>query len=521
MKHAQNDSVGRLLRHANDILETIDGTLWDSGGLLAAFPQFAEHLSEDLRIEVGQARAMAEKTLVGQWIKFTQGCVERVAELEREVCGLREWVGGGRMLPGVVRGGKGRGKKRRGNKGKAKANGKGTTAESETSASIAEQSDGPEDQDDYVLAGLSSTLYTRLQTELNNRETAAITREQNARRRGYTSASLRASRSLEGGAGNEDENRTEGEQDAAEDENDRNWIPPNITSWIECTSRIYRVRGRETLYVVQAWDLRPGGEKVRAVEQGPLVLSVPVGGGRGRVPVPVVGGENGERGRGPNGGEQGPNGGGGKNDGEGAGANVGANGGGGADTLSEIQNLRDAFDKQSRQLAMMENENRALREQNAELDHEKNMIERWYSQATTQKPPADIGARSGDGNRPEPFKETVPATGRNTAATTEASRAEIEKLKRDNRLCEAQLKRQIHLEELARVRTEDERAQKERAQRLLEEAVERTREAEDNLREALESVQEQRREEDGDGAVERAVRENVERDRRERYGAGA
>lgn len=84
------DDVGRLLRHVNEMLEIIDATYEDEGGLLAAMPDLhsllAEESNRQLRME--EAKTLCEGTILGQWMGFTQNLIKRVAELEREVVGL-------------------------------------------------------------------------------------------------------------------------------------------------------------------------------------------------------------------------------------------------------------------------------------------------------------------------------------------------------------------------------------------------------------------------------------------------
>lgn len=45
-------------------------------------------------------------------------------------------------------------------------------------------------------------------------------------------------------------------------------------SWVEVTSRVFRVRGQKSVFIIPAWDIHPGAEAVREVENQPLVQTV-------------------------------------------------------------------------------------------------------------------------------------------------------------------------------------------------------------------------------------------------------
>lgn len=48
----------------------------------------------------------------------------------------------------------------------------------------------------------------------------------------------------------------------------------NIVSWFVVTSRVFRVRGQQSVFVIPAWDIHPGAEAVRKNENEPLVQTV-------------------------------------------------------------------------------------------------------------------------------------------------------------------------------------------------------------------------------------------------------
>ena len=225
--HIGEDNMGRYLMHANSVLEYIDNHYEKSGGLLACLPPEKD---DDMR-------EWAEQTLLGQWLAYTQNLVLRVAELEREVVGFREVLVGGNFTPPAVT---------RNDGGHGQGGGK-----------------EEESQNRYVLAGLTPALFGRLQSELDAPEAIAVTREQRARRRGFAAEGLRY------------RSKHRPSDDSTIDIQE-NWIPDNVVAWIECTSRIYRCQGDERLFVIPAWDIRPGAEAVRKIEREPLLISVPV-----------------------------------------------------------------------------------------------------------------------------------------------------------------------------------------------------------------------------------------------------
>ena len=48
----------------------------------------------------------------------------------------------------------------------------------------------------------------------------------------------------------------------------------DVASWVEVTSRVFRVRGQESVFVIPAWDMHPGAEAVRKSESQPFVQTV-------------------------------------------------------------------------------------------------------------------------------------------------------------------------------------------------------------------------------------------------------
>ena len=214
----EREGLGRFMWHANQILEVIDGILEGEGGLLGALPPEGE-------------RELAEESLLGQWLAYTQNLVLRVAELEREVVGLRELCKGGMGVPGVActpSSGTRNGDTR---KGKGREKGGENSQEGWT-----DRRPKSSRKERYILAGLTPSLWTRLQSALSASEQISISREQRAYRRGFTAQGLLES--LHSPHPNSDSESANGVEPR-----DDSWVPDNIVAWIECSSRVYRCQG--------------------------------------------------------------------------------------------------------------------------------------------------------------------------------------------------------------------------------------------------------------------------------------
>ena len=214
---------------------------YTGNNLFAIFPQEADDDDDDEddeeEIQEQTPRQLAKHTLLGQWMAFTQRLMRRVAMLEREVINLREAFS---------------------REWEKQSAANGETAE-------------PDIRDSLSLSGINDALIAQLHTELNTSEAIAVKREQRARARGLTAQSLRqGSRQWQRASDGSMQTQVGGDEEQR--------VPDNIVAWIECSSRIYRVQGSELLFVVPAWDIRPGADKVREIEETPLVVTVPVRG---------------------------------------------------------------------------------------------------------------------------------------------------------------------------------------------------------------------------------------------------
>ena len=210
----ETGDMSTLMAHANENLEILDHYFSPQGGLLALLPP-----------DDGNGK-QSERGIFGQWLRYTQALVDRVAELEREVALMREILGSEHMMPNV--------------------RGKRTAGDVRAKEIVFPQ-------DRYVLAGLNDALWERLHKDLD------IAAEMNAAKDRRAHERLRPR-----GRCCED---LIGKPRCMDDE-------LNTVSWVEVTSRVFRVRGQETVFIIPAWNIHPGAGAVKAIENEPLVQTV-------------------------------------------------------------------------------------------------------------------------------------------------------------------------------------------------------------------------------------------------------
>ena len=162
-----------------------------------------------------------ERGIFAQWLRYTQALVGRVAELEREVASLRDLLAGEHMVPSVRR-----------------------------QSTVTRELCFPQDR--YVLAGLNDALWVRLNEDLN------VAAEMTGARNRRADERLRPRR-----CSNDKLNEVGSKGD---------WL--GAVSWVEVTSRVFRVEGQESVFVIPAWGIHPGAEAVRKIENQPLVQTV-------------------------------------------------------------------------------------------------------------------------------------------------------------------------------------------------------------------------------------------------------
>lgn len=213
-------TIAHARAHANKLLTYLDHRYASTGGILSMTPSSA-----------------AAHTLLGQWLLYTSRLVVRVAALEREVVNLREVLGNEALVAGV----------------------RAHASQNQNGESSAREMLFPQDR--YVLAGLSDTLWLRITEALSISAEEAIDREIDT-----GAGMVRGSGPFQTSTGTDPDPATNQEEQVRYGD---------VVSWVETTARLYRVRGHETVFVIPAWDMHPGVEAVRAVERGPLVMSLP------------------------------------------------------------------------------------------------------------------------------------------------------------------------------------------------------------------------------------------------------
>ena len=207
-------TVTHLTAHANDVLTLLDDRLATAGGILSL--QTSEGTPE---------QAEMAKTLLGQWMQYTAALTRRISDLEREVIASREVLAGEAMVP------------------------KQLSSEAlqmgEDSASInggAKPLTWPQDR--WVLCDLTPGLYDVLKEKLDDKE-KELTAEQSISR-------------LTLGA-------------------DYRGAPRNVVVWVEVSSRIFRVQGHQTLFMIPGHGIHPNATATTEMEQKPLVQTLPRG----------------------------------------------------------------------------------------------------------------------------------------------------------------------------------------------------------------------------------------------------
>ena len=242
--HGGIDNIERwtrpeLLAMANKLLTRLDHVYRSTGGILGIPPPPPPRPWID---EAARPAGLAKNSILAQWLSFTRALTLRLASLEKETVALRGALGHRAQVAGE--------RMKQSREKTAKGEGSG---ERELVFS----------QDRYVLAGLSDGLWDRLNEELTvregeNREERKHEREEREQGRGV---------------------QARGWGDfSGEDEDDDDAGETNVVTWIETTSRLYRVRGHDSIFVIPGFGLHPGAATVHRVERTPLVQAVPVRG---------------------------------------------------------------------------------------------------------------------------------------------------------------------------------------------------------------------------------------------------
>jgi hypothetical protein len=212
----------RYLEHANELLETIDEMFIADGGLLATLP--APNTPE---------RASSDKTLLGQLLSYVSQLTARISELEIDVVRMRDVLASEAAAPKIL------------------------------SASRATRDGIPIafPQDHYVLADLDAALWSKLNTLLNTEEAR--------------NANLQA----------ELDANTRPEASFAPIDSDTHADIPHIdlssttpyprAAVIDVTSRLYRLPGHSTIFMIPGFGEHPHTEATRTLVSRPFVTTLP------------------------------------------------------------------------------------------------------------------------------------------------------------------------------------------------------------------------------------------------------
>jgi hypothetical protein len=216
-----------LMGHANEILEIVDYRCAHKGGLLSLLP----HPGQERRVKV-------EDTFVGQWMVYTSNLSMRVAQLEIEVENSRNVLAGEATAPWVL--------------GRASFFGGGEGVDFGRELLFP--------QDRYVLSGLSQGLWERLDHKLLREAQRKTVVEESV------ATKVRGGRVKPGRKAGGDESAP---------------APPGQPlepiAWVDIKSRVYRVKGKETMFVVlgHGGDLNPDTELTARLEKMPLISVLP------------------------------------------------------------------------------------------------------------------------------------------------------------------------------------------------------------------------------------------------------
>ncbi|KAK4110353.1 hypothetical protein N656DRAFT_770379 [Canariomyces notabilis] len=211
-----------LIMHANACLERLDHEFSSTGGLLSLLPQTepetssTQHESPDLH--------NARKSLLGQWLLFTQHLVARMHDLERSYGNALDALASDASVP----------------------------LQHLSTLGPDGRSTGREiayPQDRWVLVNAGDDVFAHVHDLLDTQEAMVQAKEAIWHRNGVV--------------GEEIWRRERGGEEYA-----RGIVPVNIMT------RYYRLagRGRNTLFVIPAWEAHPGVGYTREVERKPTVV---------------------------------------------------------------------------------------------------------------------------------------------------------------------------------------------------------------------------------------------------------
>lgn len=209
-------NVGLLLGEAENILTRLDEIYRGTGGLQS--------------IPLPPPHNLMRESLLARWIEYVQLLKQRLISLQLESIALRQALSHKAVIPNV----------------RSKSTARPTKYRQKNEKVIP--------QDGYIFTGLSEELHSVLRQQLNLTEAEAedwahVLPKEGSRgifARGWGDFCLDSSAS--GSVFNED----------------RQW---DVKAWIETSSRLYKVRGHDTIFVIPAFGIHPDA---RAIDEHDL-----------------------------------------------------------------------------------------------------------------------------------------------------------------------------------------------------------------------------------------------------------
>lgn len=212
-------TIRALIRHANDILTRLDHEYSAKGGLLAIFPP-----NDDKK-----NRMLAENTVLGSLIRFTQNLVVRMHELEIQHANALDVLACEAGVPRQI------------------ISNLGTTGRAGRPVCYP--------QDRFVLANAGNDVWDFLNRELDRKDNEARVTERTWQSQGVM-----------------------GDQNQGRKENTIFSEDAQSISYIDITTRYFRLRScpdSKTIFVIPAHGSHPSVKATREMESNPTVVAVP------------------------------------------------------------------------------------------------------------------------------------------------------------------------------------------------------------------------------------------------------
>lgn len=206
----------QLVHETENLLTRLDEIYRDTGGLQS--------------IPLPPPHSSMRESLLARWIEYVQRLKQRLISLQSESIALRQALSHEAVIPNV----------------RSKSTARPTKNKSKNEKVIP--------QDGYIFTGLSEELHTVLRQQLNLTEAEAEDWAHVLPKEGSRGIFARGWGDfyLDGSAGGSVFNE------------DRQW---DVKAWIETSSRLYKVRGHDTIFVIPAFGIHPDA---RAIDEHDL-----------------------------------------------------------------------------------------------------------------------------------------------------------------------------------------------------------------------------------------------------------